>query len=90
MEVSDDVLTRDVRTVADLEALYASKTVVATTCLSLAHPMFARGRKFDVCIIDEAAQAPQLAAIGPLFFAEKFVLVGDPHQLPPVVVSDSA
>jgi DNA replication ATP-dependent helicase Dna2 len=68
----------------------SAQKVVATTCLSMAHPLFSRGRQFDVCIVDEAAQALQLAAIGPLFAADKFVLVGDPNQLPPVVVSDAA
>ena len=30
------------------------------------------------------------SALGPLFHAEKFVLVGDPNQLPPVVTSGAA
>jgi DNA replication ATP-dependent helicase Dna2 len=31
-----------------------------------------------------------LSALGPLFHAKKFVLVGDPEQLPPVVKSSKA
>lgn len=66
-----------------------SAPVVATTCLSVGHPALMR-RTFDFCIVDEAAQALQLAVIGPLTAAERFVLVGDPLQLPPVVQSRTA
>lgn len=47
-------------------------------------------RYFDLCIVDEAAQALQPAVIGLLTSAKKFVLVGDPLQLPPVVQSRKA
>lgn len=50
------------------------------------HPMFTQ-RQFDVCIMDEASQVLQPACLGPLFNCRKFVLVGDPRQLPPVVQS---
>ena len=75
--------------VDELRKCYTSFGVVATTCLSLSHPAIA-SRNFDYCIVDEAGQAPLLSAIGPLFHAQKFVLVGDPEQLPPVVQSDRA
>ena len=63
--------------------------MVATTCLGTNHAVFAR-RTFDFCIIDEASQVLQPACFGPLLCAEKFVLVGDPLQLPPVVQSGQA
>lgn len=66
-----------------------SVPVIAATCLSVGHPVLMR-RQFDLCIVDEAAQALQLAVIGPLTAAKKFVLVGDPLQLPPVVQSKAA
>ncbi|KAJ8311783.1 hypothetical protein KUTeg_010664 [Tegillarca granosa] len=56
----------------------------ATTSLGTNHPLFTQ-RKFDICIVDEASQVLQPACLGPLFSAHKFVLVGDPKQLPPVV-----
>jgi len=60
---------------------------VATTCLGVSgHPALAN-RQFDLCVVDEAAQALQLAVIGPLLGAKRFVLVGDPRQLPPIVSS---
>ncbi len=63
--------------------------MVASTCLGLSHPA-AEGRTFDYCVVDEAGQAPLLSALGPLVRARKFVLVGDPQQLPPIVQSDEA
>jgi len=44
-------------------------------------------RQFDLCIVDEAAQALLPATLGPLFYSKKWILVGDSHQLPPVVSS---
>lgn len=51
--------------------------------------MFYR-RTFDVCIVDEASQITLPGCIGPLRFAKRFVLVGDHHQLPPLVRSREA
>lgn len=58
--------------------------VVATTCLSVNHPLFFR-RHFDYCIVDEASQITLPTCLGPLRCADKFVLVGDHFQLPPIV-----
>ena len=87
-QFSVDAITKS-KNVDELRKRYESFSVVATTCLSLSHPAIA-SRNFDYCIVDEAGQAPLLSAIGPLFHAKKFVLVGDPKQLPPVVQSDRA
>jgi DNA replication ATP-dependent helicase Dna2 len=43
-----------------------------------------------VCIVDEAGQITLPATLGPLLRARSFVLVGDPHQLPPLVTSKAA
>ena len=45
---------------------------------------------FDYCIVDEASQIPLPTCLGPLRFADKFVLVGDHHQLPPLVKNSEA
>jgi superfamily I DNA and/or RNA helicase len=42
-------------------------------------------RKFDYCIVDEASQITLPTCLGPLRHADKFVLVGDHFQLPPLV-----
>jgi DNA replication ATP-dependent helicase Dna2 len=58
--------------------------VVATPCLSIGHVLFSL-RTFDYCIVDEASQITLPACLGPLRYARKFILVGDPQQLPPLV-----
>ena len=45
---------------------------------------------FGFCIVDEAGQIMEAAALGPLMHARQFVLVGDDYQLPPLVVSSVA
>ena len=55
----------------------------------MSHQVFTH-RTFDVCIVDEASQIVQAACLGPIFKAKKFVLVGDPEQLPPVIQSNDA
>lgn len=47
-------------------------------------PLFFR-RRFDYCIVDEASQITLPTCVGPLRMADKFVLVGDHYQLPPIV-----
>ncbi len=82
-------LTQGLETPDAVDALYKTKNVVATTCLSINHPSVTK-RTFDYCILDEAGQSLLLAALGPLLHADKFILVGDPQQLPPVVKSSKA
>ncbi|XP_053161315.1 DNA replication ATP-dependent helicase/nuclease DNA2 [Hemicordylus capensis] len=73
-----------IKTVTQLEELYHSQPVVATTCMGINHPIFSR-KLFDFCIVDEASQISQPVCLGPLFYSHRFVLVGDHHQLPPLV-----
>uniref|UniRef100_A0A1A7X498 DNA replication ATP-dependent helicase/nuclease n=2 Tax=Iconisemion striatum TaxID=60296 RepID=A0A1A7X498_9TELE len=80
---------RDVHTLSDLEQLYNRELVVATTCMGIKHPIFTR-RQFDFCIVDEASQISQPICLGPLFYARRFVLVGDHQQLPPIVQNHEA
>ncbi|KAI8810854.1 AAA domain-containing protein [Cladochytrium replicatum] len=49
------------------------------------------GVEFPVVIIDEACQSIELSSLIPLRYgAKKCVLVGDPNQLPPTVISQKA
>lgn len=66
-------------------AAYVEPQVVATTCLGIDDIAFSLGRTFDYCILDEASQVTMPVSLGPLRFCKKFVLVGDHHQLPPLV-----
>lgn len=49
-----------------------------------------RHRTFDVCLVDESTQVLQATVLRPLLSALKFILVGDPDQLPPIVRSKEA
>jgi DNA replication ATP-dependent helicase Dna2 len=77
-------MMKEAGSVEELECQLLQPNVVATTCLSISHALFGK-RKFDCCIVDEASQITLLTCLGPLRFANVFVLVGDPLQLPPLV-----
>ncbi|XP_065313522.1 DNA replication ATP-dependent helicase/nuclease DNA2-like isoform X1 [Gordionus sp. m RMFG-2023] len=64
--------------------------VFASTCANIVRDSLVRKLRYDVCIMDEASQVPQLLALGPLFLCSRFVMVGDPNQLPPIVKSPLA
>ncbi|WP_458205406.1 AAA domain-containing protein [Haladaptatus sp. NG-SE-30] len=44
-----------------------------------------REQEFDVALVDEASQLTEPATLAAINLADRFVLVGDHHQLPPVV-----
>ncbi|GMH86523.1 hypothetical protein TrST_g3744 [Triparma strigata] len=64
--------------------------VVGCTCLSMNKMSLLKNKKFDVVIVDEAGQITQPAILGPLFYADSFVLVGDHLQMAPLVQSEAA
>ena len=70
---------------------YASKKarIVGATCYALNHPFFAR-KEFDIVLVDEAGQLTLPAILGPLLLSKTFALVGDHHQLPPLITSEIA
>jgi DNA replication ATP-dependent helicase Dna2 len=72
-----------------LEKSWMAPPVVATTCLTINHPLFSR-RIFDYCIVDEASQITLPVCLGPIRMAQKFILVGDHYQLPPLVQNKEA
>ncbi|XP_014256899.1 DNA replication ATP-dependent helicase/nuclease DNA2 [Cimex lectularius] len=76
-------------TVEKLEKAFQSYQVVGVTCHGASH-LWLQRQRFDYCIVDEATQVTQTAVLRPLFLAEKFVLVGDPKQLPPLVLDEQA
>ncbi|XP_078492398.1 DNA replication ATP-dependent helicase/nuclease DNA2 [Ciona intestinalis] len=89
---TEAVLSQNLKSPTELQKLYDEYRVVGCTCLSVtSHVFFAipgQNRPiFDVCIVDEASQIAQPACLAPLFHSERFVLVGDHLQLPPLVVS---
>jgi DNA replication ATP-dependent helicase Dna2 len=64
---------------------YLKPRVVATTCLGINDITFNVRKKFDYCIVDEASQVSMPISLGPLRFCDRFILVGDHNQLPPLV-----
>lgn len=66
--------------------------VVCTTLAGAGHPLLAQLTfDFETVIIDEAAQAVELSSLIPLRYGcKRAILVGDPHQLPPTVISQRA
>ncbi|GAB6028726.1 Tripartite DNA replication factor [Chamberlinius hualienensis] len=79
---------KECQSVDELDNYAKSKMVVATTCLGSNHAIFSQRNSFDYCIVDEASQILQAACLGPLFNCKKFILVGDPNQLPPIIKND--
>lgn len=65
------------------------QNIVGVTCLGAAHALLTR-KQFDICLVDESTQVLQTTVIRPLIFAQRFILVGDPDQLPPIVRSPDA
>ncbi|CAK9174268.1 unnamed protein product [Ilex paraguariensis] len=78
---------------ASLEASFANEAeIVFTTVSSSGRKLFSRlSHGFDMVVIDEAAQASEVAILPPLSLgAARCVLVGDPQQLPATVISKAA
>lgn len=78
---------------ASLEASFANEAeIVFTTVSSSGRKLFQRlAHGFDMVVIDEAAQASEVAVLPPLSLgAARCVLVGDPQQLPATVISQAA
>ncbi|XP_017055717.2 DNA replication ATP-dependent helicase/nuclease DNA2, partial [Drosophila ficusphila] len=88
-EIGEEWLTKDCKTVDELERVLNKPMIVGVTCLGAGHALLQR-RRFNYCIVDEATQVMQPTVIRPLMSCDRFVLVGDPEQLPPIVRSKEA
>ncbi|KAJ5542691.1 Zinc finger CCHC-type [Penicillium sp. DV-2018c] len=74
------------------EEIIGESHVICTTLSGSGHDIFqSMNVEFETVIIDEAAQCIELSALIPLKYGcSKCVLVGDPKQLPPTVLSKMA
>ena len=72
-----------------LSDCYSGYMVVGSTCLGVDHAATVN-RQFDWCVLDEASQALLPSVLSSLLLAKRFILVGDPAQLPPTVQSSQA
>ncbi|CCK69072.1 DNA/RNA helicase SEN1 KNAG_0B06440 [Huiozyma naganishii CBS 8797] len=72
--------------------ILANSNIICSTLSGSAHDVLATlGITFDTVIIDEACQCTELSAIIPLRYGGKrCIMVGDPNQLPPTVLSGAA
>jgi tRNA A-37 threonylcarbamoyl transferase component Bud32/flagellar biosynthesis GTPase FlhF len=70
--------------------LLARADVVAATCVGLAGVRGSMDIEFDLCILDEASKATATEALVPMGRARRWVLVGDPAQLPPFLEEEVA
>ncbi|XP_017953827.2 DNA replication ATP-dependent helicase/nuclease DNA2 [Drosophila navojoa] len=88
-EISEAQLTANCETVEQLTSAFQKPSIVGVTCLGAGHALF-QHRQFDYCIVDEATQVLQPAVLRALSHSSRFLLVGDPEQLPPLVRSREA
>ena len=79
-----------VKTQDDFDSAVMNTQIVAATCLGINDLVFIHRRNFDYCIVDEASQVSMPVCLGPLALCDKFVLVGDHYQLPPLILSAEA
>lgn len=70
---------------SDFHGAYVSDCdLIGGTCLGVAtHAL--QSVEFDVCIIDEASKAAPTEMLVPMVKSKKWIIVGDPNQLPPFV-----
>lgn len=57
--------------------------VVGGTCVGIAGVKGTQTVQYDICIIDEASKATPPEILIPLIKSKKWIVVGDPKQLPP-------
>ncbi|QSG02438.1 UvrD/REP helicase [Natranaeroarchaeum sulfidigenes] len=67
--------------------LEEAQVVAATTATCGSREL--REQEFDVALVDEASQLTEPNTLAAINRADRFVLVGDHHQLPPVVRSEN-
>ena len=79
---------RQRQTAAIVEVMRRSNVVCSTLTNCPSHHL--RNEVFDVVVIDEAAQALEVACWGGILKAAKVVLAGDHLQLPPTILSKRA
>ncbi|XP_066159011.1 DNA replication ATP-dependent helicase/nuclease DNA2 [Euwallacea fornicatus] len=86
---SENFLTKDCHSAEALAAVYNNVQVMAVTCLGSSHAALSK-RMMDVCIVDESTQVLQCSVFRPLHSCKKFILIGDPDQLPAIVRDKTA
>lgn len=72
-----------------VERIFSGAQVICATLAGIDERLF-RGRHFDLCVIDEAAQSTEPGCWIPLRYCQRLVLAGDHCQLPPTIIAPEA
>ena len=73
----------------DVQAILGAAEVIATTCTGAGSSML-KGLAFPFVLIDEATQATEpVSLVSIVHQCEQLVLIGDPEQLPPTLISST-
>ncbi|MFA6124563.1 AAA domain-containing protein [Sphingomonas sp.] len=64
-------------------AMLSSAQIIAGTCVGIAGVKGMDDVAYDLCIIDEASKATATETLIPMARSRKWIVVGDPQQLPP-------
>ena len=64
-------------------AVLGEARVVAGTCVGLGNVQALSEQEFELCIVDEVSKATPTETLIPMSRSKRWVLVGDPKQLPP-------
>ncbi|XKH49724.1 AAA domain-containing protein [Chryseomicrobium palamuruense] len=87
-ELLENASAEDVDEIRKLNVKYAN--VIGTTCVASARKDFVENYpSFDVVIIDEVSKATPPELLLPMLKGKKVILVGDHHQLPPLLGDDT-
>lgn len=90
--VKVSIRTRDIERRKFQAAILQGANIVCATLSGSAHNVLLQTKMyFETVIIDEAAQSVELSALIPLKYGcKQCIMVGDPNQLPPTVLSQEA
>ncbi len=83
LELQEEWMLRVGRSSDFHAAMLASAQVVAGTCIGMAGVRGMDDVSYDLCIVDEASKATATEVLVPMSRSRKWILVGDPAQLPP-------
>lgn len=67
-------------TIAEWNKFYKEIGIIGCTSIG-ANTQMLLGIRFDYCFVDEAGQLAEYNILGPIMLAERFVLIGDTHQV---------
>ena len=88
--ISEETRLANCATNEDYQNVYEKARLVAGTCMGVPRHAVFTGGPVDYAIVDEAGQVSEPIVLGALVHSAKFILVGDPCQLPPLIHSRSA